>query len=486
MEAANFLNRKTIIFDYDDSLNGFHFATTISDALSVAEQESIQLQHELSERESDLERLTPNCDKTDYILAAASGVLCGIMDIFLVGKPGESPIGELTDKWFENRTKDFAKLCGWTNAENGDLSSAIRFLEKKFKIPYDQTGMGEAALRVFDITAKNHHFKSLGHNPTLLGLFFSILDQFNTTSHFAHDGMLITHEDPRGGFELRGNTIPGKMFCGIANWFGHLISDISGSSGSNGRGMGIPSPLWCWVNDIAAIKSKLRIAPSEFDKNLNDLAINIFEKGFDVRFQTAQAIPVFVNELTVRFLYAVRRMVRYYMTTEKEQRSFALLWRSCEPFSNASVKRMLTVSHGTFCLVDAGDALIRGFASAGGMTFNVEECLLRLNIAGIGRFAISLFGEAKLSYAREKVREELFLLNRQKHIIDDYLAELKQLSAFYDDKDLLSFAHDFENSTLYRQAFEKTVALARKRGVSEGDLLKNKTNIDAYFSGGNK
>ena len=34
------------------------------------------------------------------------------------------------DKWFENRTIDFAKLCGYKGDES--LSSAISFLEKKY------------------------------------------------------------------------------------------------------------------------------------------------------------------------------------------------------------------------------------------------------------------------------------------------------------------------------------------------------------------
>ena len=32
------------------------------------------------------------------------------------------------------------------------------------------------------------------------------------------------------------------------------------------------------------------------DKVINELALEIFEKGYDTRFQTAQAIPVFLNE----------------------------------------------------------------------------------------------------------------------------------------------------------------------------------------------
>lgn len=75
---------------------------------------------------------------------------------------------------------------------DSSLSSAIKYLENKFKIPYDQTGAGDAARLVFDLNPRNHHFKSLGHNPSLLGLFFSILDQFANTAHFISEGELIS------------------------------------------------------------------------------------------------------------------------------------------------------------------------------------------------------------------------------------------------------------------------------------------------------
>ena len=56
----------------------------------------------------------------------------------------------------------------------------------KKEVPYDQKGIGDAGKAVFNLTPSNHHFKSLGHNPTIMGMFFSILDQFNNTSHFCY------------------------------------------------------------------------------------------------------------------------------------------------------------------------------------------------------------------------------------------------------------------------------------------------------------
>ncbi len=473
---------KNVYIEMDLSVDDdkFDFLSGISNALSNAESELEETKRQLSETIETVKKLTPECDKLDYALAASSGVICGIIDVFLVGKPGESPLGNITDKWLENRTKDFAKLCGWDSKNNSSASSAIKFLEKKFKIPYDQRGAGDAASFIFNLSPKNHHFKSLAHNPSLLGLFFSIVDQFANTSHFVSEGQLISLQEADGKFELRGNKAISKLFCGFVNWIGHLVSDASGSSGSKGRGMGVPSPLWCWANDIIAIKTKLRIPVKEFDKSVNNLALQIYEKGYDVRFQTTQGIPVFINELVVRLMYSIRRFVKYISTTKAEERSISLLWKTCEPFSNVTVKRMLTVAHGTFCLIDVGDAVIRGFITGGGY-FNVVEFFLRLNIVGIGRLTISLYGEMTRTIKKTDLKNEAYLLERKADIINYYIEGLKLLAEIYDDSYLLAFIDDFKHSDLYMEAFDKSVKLAEKRNVPQNEILKTKEDIDSFF-----
>ena len=485
MSTVNDNNEKIMLLEFSASEDGYEFSTNIKKALSDAEDELSNIIIKLEESTDSLKKITPECDKVDYTLAACSGAMCGILDIFLVGKPGESPIGDITDTWFENRTRDFAKMCGWNDKENNTLSSAIKHLEKKFKIPYDQRGAGDAAGWIFDLNPKNHHFKSLGHNPTLFGLFFSDLDQFCNTSHFVSNGELISLQEADGKFELKGNDVPSKLFCGLANWFGHIMSDVSGSSGAKGRGMGIPSPIWSWMNDIIVIKRKLNIPVGELDKSMNELALEIYKQGYDARFQAAQAIPVFINELLVRVIYSVRRLVKYFTSTKSEDRSFSSLWKSCEPFSNATVKRMLTVAHGTFCLIDMGDAVVHGFVSGGG-SFNVTEFAMRLNVVGIGRFTILLYGEVRRGLKRHDVKEDIVVIHRQKMIIEDYIEGLNYLAEIYDDKELLLFTQEFRKSDMYIQAFEKSVLLAEKRNVPNNLLLKNKSDIDYYFMGGNK
>lgn len=468
---------RIVILEIDQSGDKFSYLSNIDSALTQANLDI----ESLNETIDSVNALKPACDKIDYALSACSGAVCGILDVFLVGKPGESPLGNFTDEWFGNRTCDFAKLCGWKGAKNGKdpLKSAIGYLERHYHVPYDQRGMGDPASFIFDLNAKNHHFKSLGHNPSLLGLFFSILNQFTNSSHFISDGQMIELVEADGNFELQGNSIPAKLWCGFTNWFCHLMSDVSGSSGSSGRGMGIPSPLWTWTNDIIAIKSKLNIPVKQFDKDVSDLALNMYNEGFDFRFQTAQVIPVFINELVVRLFYSIRRLIKYYKTTDKNERSFKGIWSACEPFSNPTINRMLTVAHATFCLVDITDATIRGFVSGGGY-FNPLEFFLRLNVAGIGRFSICLYGEAKRTINVHLAEKEAKLAEKGKTMVKDYIEGLNILKVKYNDHEYLTLIDDLRAND-YISAFAKSASLATLRDVPDTKKLETKADIDNYF-----
>ena len=346
-------------------------------------------------------------------------------------------------------------------------------------MPYDQRGCGDAGRMVFGLTPSNHHFKSLAHNPSLLGLFFSVLNQFTNTSHFVSDGQLVSLQEADGKFELQGNNFISKLWCGIVNWIGHLMSDVSGASGSKSRGTGIPSPLWTWINSVIAIKAKLGLSANEFDKSINELALNLFNEGYDVRFQTAQAIPVLINELITRLLYAVRRLIKYYRDTPRAERSFKCMWEVCEPFKNLTVKRMLTVAHGTFCLIDAGDAAARGFITGGGV-FNPVEFFLRLNLVGVGRFTISLYGETKQIISYHRVQKKAEFAKTEKKIVEDYIEGLKQLQSLYNDNKYLACIKDLREGK-YLEAFEKSQAYAELQGVPDSVMIKKKKDIDVYF-----
>ena len=186
------------------------------------------------------------CCTLDYLVSAACGAVAGLIDIFFVGAPGESALGAWSDAQVDGAVLKLSKLFGWKPGAGKEnfIASAIGFLEKKFKVNYDQRHTADVG-GLFDMSTRNHHIKSLAHAPDIIGLFFSVLNQFTNTASFVSQGTLITVQTDT--FELVGVNPISKLFCGIANWFGHILSDIAGSSGSrgsSGRGAGIATPFY--------------------------------------------------------------------------------------------------------------------------------------------------------------------------------------------------------------------------------------------------
>ena len=333
-----------------------------------------------------------NCDKYDYLIAASCGVIGGLIDVFFVGLPGQGKLTTFTDKAVDKSVEMFATACGWKGpSEGGDSTkSAIGFLERKFKVNYDQAttfGNNGTDGLVKNLSPKNHHLKSLGHSPDLFGMFFSILNQFTSTSTFVSNGEIITIETE--SFELQGSNVISKVFCGFVNWLGHLFSDMAGSSGASSRGAGIPIPFYNWL---------LLIDVGEFGKHRQTfatIATKLFEQGYDFRHGLAMAIPVLITELLTRIMWVCKK--RFYHKAD---------WADCIPTANnPELRRMLLVAHGSLCLVDAGDAALR---SGGDMV----QFLLRTNMVGWVRFG-------HLAY------KEVIAWHKAGHIdtdaVDDYL-----------------------------------------------------------------
>ncbi|WP_301007916.1 MULTISPECIES: hypothetical protein [Helicobacter] len=331
------------------------------------------------------------CDKYDYLIAVTCGVIGGIIDVVFVGAPGQSKLGNFTDEMANKATEQFAKLCGW---KGKGTKSAIGFLENKFKINYDQAttnGKNGTGGKVHNLSTKNHHLKSLAHSPDLIGLFFSIYNQVTNTSSFISNGQLITIDTEN--FELQGKNFIAKIFCGFTNWFGHLASDWTGSSGAQGRGSGIPIPFY----NLFQLCSFGRFEEKE-QETFAVITTKVFEQGYDFRHGMAMAIPVAITELLVRFMYAMK--ARFY-----HQRD----WKDCIPNANIpELRRMLFVGHGTLCLIDGVDAAIR----SGDPILNPVEFLLRTNLFAYARFGQLALKELVTWFNKGKIDVEA---------LDDYL-----------------------------------------------------------------
>ena len=366
-------------------------------------------------------RYNDQCDKYDYLIAAATGAIAGIVDVMFVGSPTDSKLMQWTDKQVDNCVKLFVKANGWkpaTGKENS-VASAIGHLEKKFSVNYDQRHSGDID-GLFKMSTKNHHMKSLAHSPDIIGLFFSILNQFTGTSSFLSNGTLITISADT--HELQGGNFIAKVFSGVANWFGHLMSDVAGSSGASGRGSGIVMPFY----ELFGLCNfgKFNASSNAQKPILNDLATiatKVFETGYDARFALTMAVPVVISELLTRLIWAVRHYFQYKKPLKE-----------CIPTKkHDDLRVMLIVSNGVLCLFDGVDAAVR----SGG---NWVLFFTRLNLVAWVRFLVLVFKEVMI---RCGIESQLDALKRCNIALTEYMQQLEQI-------DIAAFKKEVENYNL--------------------------------------
>lgn len=362
-----------------------------------------------------------NCDKWDYIFAATSGAITGIIDSFFVGMPGKSKLGNWTNTQADKLVEKFSKIVYKADQKhiekllkngsikkasdycpNGEIlpkkepdgiASSIGYLEKRFKVPYDARYAKDlkSAEGHISFNPNDHHLKSMGHCFDLAGLFFSILDQFTGKTTIISNGRIARFENKSSSFELRGNNFYEKIIFGVINWFGHIMSDLAGSSGTRGHerkiGSGIAAPFFEFFQlcDIGTIKV------GEDTKTLASFTTAMYQNGYDARFAAAQAIPVALNEVLIRLFWSIKR--HYY---------HKMKWKECIPIklsNKPELRRMLLVGHGCLCLVDAADAAIR----SGG---EIMSFALHINFVAWTKFANLGFQEIRALYNKDALNVE--------------------------------------------------------------------------------
>ena len=362
---------------------------------------------------SQIDLLSSQADSLDYIVAIASGIVCGILDILWVGEfdlaHGRSIASDKVDSFVKNTAE---MLEGKTF---DDVKSAVQALEKHFPIPSDGNTSDFGG-------GKQHHLRDFAHHPTIVGLAFSLLTQFTEKSYGTDvNGRFITVDVPEKSKPFIGKDIPEKILMGTIIWFFHLVSDIAGSSSTAGTtgGTGIPGPLLALAKEVSAIP---------FFKNIkvdDDMSMSLFlsklfngtlmmkrdEKGqivkdsiikFDLRGELGvavelckQAVAVVANECFVRAFYFIRHLAM----EMKENRvgCFADMkmidWDTVKPLNNPTIARMLTISTGVFTVLDIGEAIA------------TQKYWVSINYVGIGRFAVAISSDVSWGLKARDVKK---------------------------------------------------------------------------------
>lgn len=448
----------------------------ISELIKEIDSRSDELETKISALNEEIERLTNHADKFDYAIAVSAGVLCGLIDSFVVGEFDFKKAKAKSNMQVNKFIGKFAKMQGY---EGERLDGAISFLEKKFPVAQDNIWKGAD----IGVSAKNHHLDDFAHHPTLLGLAASVLVQFfrmgifvnkNGEWHFEFistepkellkiwlpvtiSGLLlwivniieskyqdqIDEKIPKPIQKLIKSVAAVPMLIPIlkvaGNWAGHLVSDMGGSKNTAGGGMGIPGLFVSLLHEISSLPL---LKDTELPKLVNDLYVN---KKFEMRSELAvlnelgrQAIPVLIGEVLVRGFYFVRRLVQ-------EVQEHGLLkevnWKNVIPFNNRTIARMMTIETGTFTAVDLADAAIRSAIEAGPPVTPAfwSKFVLKVNFVGIGRFVIAVGTDIRMGIKRKKLIKE-----RMQYRAEDNMLQVAKI--YYLQEDMWIEAIETEKS----------------------------------------
>lgn len=155
---------------------------------------------------SQIELLSSHADNLDYVVAIASGIACGLLDILWVGEfdlaGGRSIASDKVDS-FVKKTAEMLE-----GKKFDDVKSAVKSLEKRFMIPSDgNTADFGGGLQ--------HHLRDFAHHPTIVGLAFSLLTQFTEKSYGTDaNGVFIAVDVPEKSKPFIGKDISQKILMG--------------------------------------------------------------------------------------------------------------------------------------------------------------------------------------------------------------------------------------------------------------------------------
>ncbi len=348
-----------------------------------------------------IELLSSQADEWDYLIAVASGILCGMLDILWVGDfsldNGRTFASDKVDGFVEKT----ANILGF---KGDNLQGAVKFLEEKFPIPSDGNTPDFGG-------GLQHHLRDFGHHPTIAGLAFSILTQFTGMSYGTDVNGLFrivpVHDRSRA---FIGTDIPDKIFNGTVVWFFHLVSDMAGSSSTAGitGGTGIPGPILSLAKELSALPffKNMKIGDNQlsvflskifngtlfarYDENGKILKDTVIK--FDLRGELGavaelgkQALPVIANDCIVRSFYFIRRFAVYLKNLKclsmEDTRLKNIDRDSVKPFGNPTITRMITISSAVFSAVDIAEAVMS------------QKYFVAVNYVGVGKFAVAIGSE---------------------------------------------------------------------------------------------
>lgn len=448
-----------------------------------------QCQRNIDKYNEEIERLTNQADWLDYTVAVASGVITGLIDVFIVGQLDL----EACNKWGSDKVNNFVKKVAGEKGNDPDaLKRAIKKLEDKTKIGF----ASDSNLNDFG-GGKQHHLRDFAHHPTLVGWIFSLLTQF-TENCYGTDTNGVFIVVPVKDKTRIGANLQQKIVYGTVLWFLHLVSDMAGTSDNVGKGTGIPGPLLSLAKELSVLPpfNKMKVGDMEISTFLSKLfngtlyakrdsngklikeSIVPIDLRTELGIIKTQAMPVIINEVIVRTFYAIRRTMQ-----EIKEHPIScfndlkeLNWKKIIPFKNRTIVRMLTISTGTFTTIDMAHAAIQASkaGTAGGAVAFASSFLLNVNFVGIGRCVMAIGTDVTMGIKRSQ------LMNKRIVLLTERL-NLLNCKILYRQQEQWIAAEDAGKTLLeiYKQ-MEYTID---QMSQNEKETMKSLNNIQSYVDG---
>lgn len=394
-----------------------------------------QTEQDTPERLSDHIEWDPRldlADRVDYAVAAASGVVAGLVDSLFVGELSLDRAGEWGSKTVERLVVGIACAEGY---KGDSLKEAIRNLEKVHPLAADGNTPDFGG-------GRQHHLRDFAHHFGIGGLAASIFTQFTGLSIGTDTaGRLVVVRIPEDHRRYLGRDVPEKLVFGTVEWFFHMVSDMAGSSGNAGAGTGIPGPLLSFMKELSVLPffrdsgtdgmgfrlwlSKMFNGTFLAEHDADGRIIKGTERRFDLRMEIGvlgeigrQSMPVVINQCVTRAFYFCRRLSR-----EIDALGIGgvgdlgrIAPEDVLPWGTPAMRRMLIVSSGVFVGVDIADAAVHAMAGED----KARVFLLRVNYVGIATFVVSCVVDAKAVMA-ERWKDNA---ERERDAIEHELADL--------------------------------------------------------------
>ena len=481
--------------------------------------------------DSSIDSLTNHSDKLDYSVAIASGILTSLIDMIFVGETDfkiKFDINSQKDgvcKDFEKVVKETGKKAGYTGDK---LKGAIAKNEKTYRVPQDNVWKGKD----IGISGESHHVDDYAHHPTPVGLLSAIISEVLRVGIFQNKDGELHIINIETTFEERIQKISPAIISGLLlwvtemaeekrydemeeihesvrnvvkklsaaplaiqvlkiskNWIGHLISDMHGSSGSAGAGMGIPGIFVSLLKEISMMPG---IDHTNLPQIVNDLYVN---KRVDLRTEimftreakkaggelitkiNRQALTVIINELLVRSFYFIRHLAEQL----KDKKTFNEVdWNNVIPFNNRTIQRMMTISTAAFWAVDSLDAVVEGaIHSKGSWAEFGRQLLLRVNFVGASRFTVAIGTDFVMGVRKDKKEKERMLLKAESLYLMDaklYYGERLMWTAAADAQKSIDTLHEAMNELRAQMTDDMASVKKSMDEIDELDVSKINEN----------